>query len=495
MSKVPHKPSDDENRKNQEQDISLKGRPLQTIDIAKAATSKPAPSEQPPSAVEQKGSSTPVPSEKPTLPPGPNPSPRIESVSAVEFSPLLPANGPMRKFVDKATSELGLPQSHAWSLWIFVTMAYSSHKLYHDDGCVERRMSPNIILAGDDESGLVRRLAVEVLNQSSKIEVLTNPDSLQTEEILEDFSNDVRRAVVDTGDDHVFTRWHKKASKQEISLAQLFNADTLNDYLSEKFRAKELPAAGVPILLNCELKDILSDRKFPFCVFRDSLVIPSFGCQKQRACSGAQMEELLQLLADARVEFPEEVFLSLTKPAQDELNAHLKSHSKRLVSLKQEGGHSHYRRSNMTHHILALASAYGIDASGNEFDGKISKSLMLTAINAFDKLDSRWDEIDDYYEMASRADEEDHVCEMIAVKLPNFYDERFRGYVVTFKELAKAFCHHPDREGQFTTGYFERKILPTIVASGRAKQIPSNRRRDRKWVFYDREYAHDTLAS
>ena len=86
------------------------------------------------------------------------------------------------------------------------------------------------------------------------------------------------------------------------------------------------------------------------------------------------MEELLQLLADARVEFPEEVFLSLTKPAQDELNAHLKSHSKRLVSLKQEGGHSHYRRSNMTHHILALASAYGIDASGMNSTERLANS-------------------------------------------------------------------------------------------------------------------------
>jgi hypothetical protein len=84
---------------------------------------------------------------------------------------------------------------------------------------------------------------------------------------------------------------------------------------------------------------------------------------------------------------------------------------------------------------------------------------------------------------------------MIVVKFTIFYDEHHRGYVIPFRELAKVFCHHPDREGQFTTGDFERKILPAIVASGRAKQLPSKRRRDRKWVFFYNDEIPEALQS
>jgi len=73
---------------------------------------------------------------------------------------------------------------------------------------------------------------------------------------------------------------------------------------------------------------------------------------------------------------------------------------------------------------------------------------------------------------------------MVLARFANYHDEHCGGLVVPFQELAKAFCHHPDREGQFTTGYLEQKVLSNIVMSGRAKQLHERSRRDRKWVFY-----------
>lgn len=106
-------------------------------------------------------------------------------------------------------------------------MAHCGHRIFYDNGCVERRIAPNVILAGDDESTLARRISVEFLSQNEGIKVVTDPTLLQTKEELKDFSSDVRRVVVDTGDENLFLKWHKKVSKQEISLAQLFCPDSL----------------------------------------------------------------------------------------------------------------------------------------------------------------------------------------------------------------------------------------------------------------------------
>lgn len=144
----------------------------------------------------------------------------------------------------------------------------------------------------------------------------------------------------------------------------------------------------------------------------------------------------------------------------------------RVVSLQQEGSDAHYRRTNISFKVLCLAAAYAVNEKGESFDGKITKEVMQLAIRAFDKLDEQWNAIGGLYEEASRADEVDTVYDMVLARFSNYYDERCGGLVVPFQELAKAYCHHPDREGQFTTGYLERKILSDIVLSGRAKQLP-----------------------
>lgn len=408
----------------------------------------------------------------------------LDDITAIRFEPSLPSKGPMSKFVKSASGDFGIPFSHAWAVWIFATMASSGHNIFYNDGCTERRITPNIILAGDDESGLVRRIAVEVLERNENVKVYTNSAVLQTLGILEGFSSDVRRVLVDTGDENLFLRWHKKVSKQEISLAQLFCGDSLNDYLAEKIRARSMPPASLPVLLSCKLREILSDRKFPFCVFRDSLVVPSFGGQQQRSFTAEAMEQLLKLLGDSFIEIPNELFLTLTPHAQEELDAYMRVCSMRLIGLNQEGGDAHYRSVNLTYKVLCLATAYAINETGEAFDGKISKSVMQLAISSYEKLDERWDAIDGLYEEASRADEVDNVYDMVLARFANYHDEHCGGLVVPFQELAKAFCHHPDREGQFTTGYLEQKVLSNIVMGGRAKQLHGRSRRDRKWVFY-----------
>jgi hypothetical protein len=136
------------------------------------------------------------------------------------------------------------------------------------------------------------------------------------------------------------------------------------------------------------------------------------------------------------------------------------------------------------HKLLCLAAAYAINDTGADFDGKISKSIMQLAIKAFDQLDKQWVGTNRLYEEAARADEVDTVYEMILAHFSNYYDSELGGLVVPFQELAKAFCHHPVREGQFTTGHLERKVLADLEHSGRAKQLVGKSRRDRKWVFY-----------
>lgn len=409
---------------------------------------------------------------------------RLADIYKVDFEPSLPSKGPMQEFVKLAKNDFGLPETQSWALWIFATLAYCGHRIFHDDGCVERRIASNVVLAGDDEAGLARRITVEALGQCEGIKVMTSPDSLQLEDYLQDFSDDVRRVVVDTGDENIFLKWSKKASKQEISLAQLFCPDSFNDYLSGSVRADAMPPVRVPILLHCELKDILIDRKFPFCVFRDSLVVPSFGCRKARTFSSEQMHKLLEHLRSAFVDFQNEISVSFTPDAKQELDVYMENCSHRSVALSNEGNHAHYRRCNVESHILALATAYSIDASGESFEGKIKKSAMLRAIADFSELDRQWDEMDDLYERASRADEIDNVYHMILTKFAGYDGETSSELIVPFQELATAFCHHPDRPGQYTTGYLQRNILSEIVASGRAKLIHGKRRRDRKWVFY-----------
>ena len=144
----------------------------------------------------------------------------LGDITQIKFKPPLPSKGPMSDFVAKASADLGLPKSHAWAIWIFTTMAYCGHKVFHDDGCLERRVAPNIILAGDDDGGLARRVVVEALNRKGEVHVLTNPAVLQKLEALEDFSADVRRIVVDTADENLFLKWHKGTSENLPTIGQ-----------------------------------------------------------------------------------------------------------------------------------------------------------------------------------------------------------------------------------------------------------------------------------
>lgn len=409
---------------------------------------------------------------------------RLNDITKVEFDLNLPGKGPMKDFVKMANEEAGLPKGHAWALWIYATLAYCGQNIFYDDGCVERRVTPSFVLAGDDEPGLIRRIAVEALRGVGGIQVVTSPDALLLEERLQGFSEDTWHAVVDTGDENIFRRWHKKTSKQEISLAQLFSSDVLNDYLFANIRAEALPPVGVPLLLHCELTDILGDRKFPFAVFRDSLVVPSFRSSKQRTCSKEKMEKLLDTLRDSLVAFPAEIFISLTPDAKQVLDAQLEGYSNRVLGLGKEGNHTHYRLSGAKRHIISLAAAYAVNAKGALFDGKLNKSYMQAALEVFDLLDHRWVRADDLYEKACRADEVENTYEMIMQRFYNYREDGSGDLIVPFTELTKAFCHHPDRQGQFTSGYLERNVLPELVANQKAKMIPGKGRRDVKWLFY-----------
>lgn len=411
---------------------------------------------------------------------------RLSDIPRVKFDLNLPGKGPMKAFVKMAHEEIGLPQGHAWALWVYATMAYCGQNIFYDDGCVERRITPSFVLAGDDEPGLIRRIAVEALRGVGGIRVVTSPDTLLLEEGLQGFSEDMWHAVVDTGDENIFHRWHKKTSKQEISLAQLCNSDVLNDYLFANVRAEALPPVGVPLLLHCRLTDILGDRRFPFAVFRDSLVVPSFRCAKQRTCSKEQMEALLGTLRGSFFEFPTEIFISFTENAKQLLDAHLEGYSNRLLGLDKEGSHSHYRLGGARRHIIALATAYGINANGASFDGKLKKHEIEQALDVFNLLDRRWDRADHIYEKACRADEVENTYEMILQRFYNYREDGSGDLIVPFTELTKAFCHHPDRQGQFTSGYLERNVLPELVANQKAKMIPGKGRRDSKWLFYAR---------
>jgi len=415
---------------------------------------------------------------------------RVEDIDELPFHPHLPEAGPMRDFAVEAHEDLGLPVSHAWALWLYVTMAHCGHFLFHDDGCIERRLSLNVVLAGDDESSLCRRLAVETLERTGMIDVVTNPSMLQLGESLEAYSSDVRYSVVDTTGDNLFARWHKTVSKQEISLAQLFDADAFNDHLHAEIRASALPPATVPILLSCKLKDILCDRKFPFCIFRNGLIVPSFGCQKLKAPSADNVHALIGTLQQSLIDLPEEgTCLSIGQHAQKALQQRLARPGIREINLTGEGNHAHYRQAGLVTQIIALSAAYAINASlgkgGKPFTGEINKSDMLSAIKAFDYLDRHWNGLDHLYEELSRADEVDTVYDFVVSEFQNQRDDTAGGLVVSFSQLARVFCHHPKREGQFSTGYLERNILPAIVASGRAKMLPGKSRRSRKWVFYE----------
>ena len=433
---------------------------------------------------------SPEPDQSPVRAPSEVRSTRPEDVYDLPFEPYIPNRGPMRDFVITASEQLGLPRSHAWALWIYVTMTHCGHHLFYDDGCLERRMGINVVLAGDDESRIARRLAATALEHFGTIAVVTDPSILQLKDSLIGFSGDIRCAVIETGDDNLFSRWNKRVSKEEISLTQLFSTDALNDYLRSSIRAKSMPAVSVPVMLSCELKDVLRGRNFPFSVFRDGLVVPSFGCQQPRVNSAEQTNGLLAILKKSCLEFPEEeIFLRLGQHAKKELEERFDFPKKSPVSLKQEGNHSAYRFAGMTWQIMVLAAVYAINSSleekGRSFEGEINKADMASAIEAFDRLDRHWNCIDRFYEELSRADESDTVYDLVIARFQSFRVESFGGLVLQFRQLAEVFCHHPQREGQFHTGHLEGKILADLVSSGRAKELPGKGRRGRKWVFYD----------
>lgn len=408
----------------------------------------------------------------------------LEDTMRVPFDPTDIPKSRMNQFICSAATELGLGNGHAWAACIFVTTALLSKSCFFYLGGRQRRLSLNMLLAGDDESGRARRLAIDIL-ETLEIDVATNPQHFQLEKNLQKFSSDSTRITVGTSDENLFTRWQKKSAKEAISLAQLFNAELFNDFLKEEIRASILPPAAVPMLMACKLQDILANRQFPNSIFREALVIPCFGCSQKQLISKAKYNQLIENFIQQLPEIPTaDIEITLNASAEKALKEYLSELSSSPLPLPLEGSAAHQRRAGAEEQavVIAAATAFLNSSSKDEtFTGKITKPDMEYAIEVVKMAHFRWKALNKIKEETRRRSQLDNVYYLTLSKYEKQHDDIHKGIRVKFTQLTALFCYHPDREGQFYSKELLTKVLPELEASGKVKRL-SGPDKD-VWIF------------
>lgn len=409
----------------------------------------------------------------------------LEDTMRVPFDPPDIPKSPMNQFICSAAKDVGLGRGHAWAACYFATIALLSENCIFYLGGRPRRLSLNMVLAGDDENGRSRRLAIDLLEARDK-EAITSPQHFQQGKNLLGFSSTSSRFVVSTSDENIFARWEKKSAKEAISLAQLFNSEHFNDYLKEEIRASILLPAAVPILLGCKLQDILASRQFPNSIFREALVIPCFGDSKMKLLSPAKYKELIQFYIRDLPEIPDsDIEISFNVPAEQVLKDYLREFANAPLSLPLEGSATHQLRAGAEQQVLAIAAATAFLNSSPKkdetFTGKITKPDMEYAIKVVKMAHSRWEELNTIKEDTKMRKKIDNVYHLTLSKFASQQNDIPKGIRVKFTQLTPLFCHHPDREGQFYSKELLTKILPELEASGKAKRL-SGPDKD-VWIF------------
>lgn len=411
-------------------------------------------------------------------------TPRLSDITKFDAELPLPQDGPWREFVD-AAAEAGYASDHASACWIFSANNSLANRITYTFLGDLRRLSPVIILAGDEalQNINLRKVVRGALITNNRYDLFTNFEAAQEQETLDAFQTQNMRTVISFDNELPLKKW-QAARKTQISIQELIDQYRLNLNLNR--RPTGLGPAAVSALASHPLGPIAIPDINTNIAFEQTLVIPAFGASGISMPSPLLKRLKYKLCSLDGLSPQQDLILRMNEASRTSWQTIIQEHKSRMHTRMTLGSElSSWRRRSEAYlkNLIEIATAHAANRSAQvqpEFNPNLLSEDLIFADSFLQKLEVAWNILESLYAQTKEVEIAKKFHRRICFDFSDKHNTELNGILVKTTELIAKYCQHPSRDGHYSSRDFETRVLGELCKQGLAQRHPQH---PKNWII------------